>query len=236
MNIRVRHAIGMFALLSLVAGHAQPLGSASYGALGMRYGEIGFGQADPGDDRFERKKVGGLNLNLPVTNSVDLTFGGNVSSVKGSTVGGTLRSPPAEVSTRERTARVAATAHLRRGVVAPFARVSGSYTWSNEKLVVSSALYGTNRIERREQDAAWGLAAGAEIVAGRVAFTPALMFQNAYHNVFGHDVGRALGFGMSAHGWFTKQIGGFARVDYVQPRQDFTDRTWAWEAGVRLGF
>jgi hypothetical protein len=144
----------------------------------------------------------------------------------------------AEVKSRRRALALIATGYLRNQILSPFVRIAAGYEWTEvEHVYRAVGPAGTSVLaNQKESEAVWGAGFGAEILAGKVAFTPALDYRDEYRNVYTTNVGKAVTYSLTAHTWLTKSLGGFGRAGYTQPSSDFAEDVWSAEIGIRVGF
>jgi opacity protein-like surface antigen len=205
---------------TIVRAQATP-NAGSSGLLGQRFAQAGVGLVDPhgtSDNGF----AGDLGVNLPLQTGLDLGLAYNYNRINTD-----LGSAPLNIRSRDHSLFAGLTAYNTYEGWKPFFGAGLGYEWTRTKFRFA----GTPVFTDRDDEAIWALGVGVEIPVGAITFTPSIGYQDGFKS---RSTG-VFGYGVEAHTWFTRKIGGFADVTYSDPTGGGT-QSLTYRIGARLRF
>lgn len=222
MKLHYTMSLAVAGLATALTLHAQPAVSTNTGGLlGQRYAEASVGAIDP-HNTSDYGFSGDLGVNLPVQTGLDAGFTYSYDRIH-EDIGGA----PFRLRSRDHTVGATLTAYNNFGNLKPFFGAGIGYTWNRTKLDFG----GTRVFDTKDDDAIWALGTGVEIPCGTFTLTPSISYQDG----FSRDAASGFAYSAEAHTWFTRTVGGFARLTFSDPTGGGT-QAWIYRAGVRLRF
>lgn len=246
MESYLKLSFGLIGLVAAIGARAQTNVTTAdrSGLLGQRYAELSGSVINPHDSADEGY-AGRLRANVPVRGGLDLDFDYNYSGMDSGILSGVF-----DRRVREHALFTSLTTYMDYRGMRPFAGAGLGYSWSKHTL----SFGGATVVDDRDDAALWGLRAGVEIPVGVLTLTPKVTYQATFNGARGRDFVRvapttgsigtvgverafdgAFNYGVEAHVWFTRMLGGFADVTYSDPTGGGT-QSWIYSAGVRMRF